>query len=615
MKLFGSITELVSAVFRKDTRTITLRPSQSVTYSANVDVQLAPSTDATQELVEVDANQVLTNKSISGSSNTITNVSLSTAVTGVLPTANGGTGQNSTASFPSTGTVAVVPAAGVVKSNGTVLSSSNVDLTSEVTGTLPSTNGGTGVNNAGTLTYGANNIAFTTSGATALTLPTAGTIATLSGTETLLNKTTVSSTALATGALTLPAGTEAERPGTATNGMVRYNSTSGSFEGYANAAWSGIGGGGTTDLINQVGHSFALGDVLYLNGSTYAKARADSATTAEVVGMVSRIIDANNFELTLSGEVKNLSGLTPGEVYFLSPTTAGATTITEPTVIGQISLPVGIASSTTTMYVAPKRGAVVGSSNAQTVVSLANNATSTVQDVSAYNAGELTGWVSISATTPLRFYISAQFSKNGAATNWNLSYQTSGDTPPTGFVLQITSGGIIQAVLPSITGFVSASITYSLNAPAVGTTFPLSVSTSLLVDKNKIQKKTLASTATATSGATVQLPSLTFNNLVIGKNYRLHMHGYLTCFVNATGAAFAAIHNASQLALVYYEPSLVASNRFMAAGTTQLFTAAATTVTFQFSNTTGGNGSAIAGGISWVILEELNDTDLSTAFT
>lgn len=39
--------------------------------------------------------QTLTNKTINGSSNTITNVSLSTGVTGTLPVANGGTGQTS----------------------------------------------------------------------------------------------------------------------------------------------------------------------------------------------------------------------------------------------------------------------------------------------------------------------------------------------------------------------------------------------------------------------------------------------------------------------------------------------------------------------------------------
>lgn len=297
--------------------------------------------------------------------------------------------------------------------------------------------------------------------------------------STLLEK-VVSSTAATTGALKLPIGNSTtERPtGTAAQlkGMVRYNDTDDVFEGYNEVGgWSSIGGGGTTDRITQASHGFVVGDVLYLNGSTYAKARADAANTAEVVGVVSKIIDASQFELTLSGEISGLTGLVAGEVYFLSPTTAGALTVTEPTVVGQVSLPVGVASSTTSLYVAPKRGAVVGSSNARTQIALANNATTTVQNISAYDAGELTGWVSITATTPLRFYVAAQFSKNGAANNFNVSYQVSGDTPPTGFSVTATAAGLLQVTLPSVTGFASASINYALNAPAVGTSFPLSI--------------------------------------------------------------------------------------------------------------------------------------------
>lgn len=66
---------------------------------------------------------------------------------------------------------------------------------------LPSAKGGTGVNNAGSLTYGSNNLTFTTSGVTSLTLPTTGTLATLSGSETLSSKTLVSPSV--TGTLTV----------------------------------------------------------------------------------------------------------------------------------------------------------------------------------------------------------------------------------------------------------------------------------------------------------------------------------------------------------------------------------------------------------------------------
>ena len=377
----------------------------------------------------------------------------------------------------------------------------------------PPSKGGTGVanNDLSTLTIaGSFPVSFTISNSTALTLPNVGTLATLAGSENLLNK-SISSTAGLNGALKLPLGTTAERPTSpvVTEGMIRYNTDLSSFEGRSGGVWSSIGGGGTTDRITQVGHGFNVGDVLYLNGSTYTKAIATSAAAAEVVGVVSRNIDTDTFEITLSGEVTGLTGLTAGEVYFLSAATAGLLTTTEPTVVGQVSVPVGVASSATSLYVAPKRGSVVGSSNARTQIALANNATTTVQNIAAYDAGELTGWVSITATTPLRFYVAAQFSKNGASNNFNVSYQVSGDTPPTGFVVTATAAGLLQITLPSITGFASASINYALNAPAIGTSFPLTISARNVVGDTSgtavptgyVGEKISASPASPTSAA------------------------------------------------------------------------------------------------------------------
>ena len=48
-----------------------------------------------------------------------------------------------------------------------------------------------------------------------------------------------------TTALQLPVGTTGERPGSPSNGDIRYNSTTSSFEGYAGGAWGAIGGGAT----------------------------------------------------------------------------------------------------------------------------------------------------------------------------------------------------------------------------------------------------------------------------------------------------------------------------------------------------------------------------------
>lgn len=47
-----------------------------------------------------------------------------------------------------------------------------------------------------------------------------------------------------TGAIDVAAGTTGQRPGTPSNGMLRYNTTDNAFEGYVNGAWGEIGGGG-----------------------------------------------------------------------------------------------------------------------------------------------------------------------------------------------------------------------------------------------------------------------------------------------------------------------------------------------------------------------------------
>ena len=62
-----------------------------------------------------------------------------------------------------------------------------------------------------------------------------------------------------TGTLDLPVGTTAERPGSANNGMIRYNSTLARYEGYSGSDWGQLGGGATGGGTDQV---------FYTNGQT-----------------------------------------------------------------------------------------------------------------------------------------------------------------------------------------------------------------------------------------------------------------------------------------------------------------------------------------------------------
>lgn len=87
-----------------------------------------------------------------------------------------------------------------------------------------------------------------------------------------------------TGSITLPNGTTAERP-TPAAGMIRYNSTSGEFEGYNGSAWGTIGGGASAGGAiyqnkNSIAANFTL-DTNY-NGMSVGPLTINSGVTVTV---------------------------------------------------------------------------------------------------------------------------------------------------------------------------------------------------------------------------------------------------------------------------------------------------------------------------------------------
>lgn len=84
-----------------------------------------------------------------------------------------------------------------------------------------------------------------------------------------------------TGQVKLPAGTTGQRSGSPTSGMLRFNNTTGSFEGYDGTAWGGIGGaqaGGAISINNKTASSsytitasqngFSVGPITIADGVT-----------------------------------------------------------------------------------------------------------------------------------------------------------------------------------------------------------------------------------------------------------------------------------------------------------------------------------------------------------
>lgn len=142
--------------------------------------------------------------------------------------------------------------------------------------------------------------------------------------------------------------------------------------------------------VTQTAHGLSVGDVIKSSGTDdeYAKAQADSAVNAEVVGIVTTVTDANNF--IYSKDIMGYAGAgipagTAGVAIFLSPTTAGLMTVTEPTTPGQISKPVGvlIASGAKMNFTSDYRGQDVQSTAIGTAVYTNGTTTKNAADASA----------------------------------------------------------------------------------------------------------------------------------------------------------------------------------------------------------------------------------------
>ena len=143
MNTYLTIKKLVALWFSSNGRDVQIVPpaAPTATNTFNLpDISAAGSDTLTANA----ASQTLTNKTISGASNTITNVSLTSGVTGTLPIGSGGTGQT-TQQAALNALAGTQTANRLLRSDGTNTTLSQVGLTTDVTGTLPIGSGGTGV--------------------------------------------------------------------------------------------------------------------------------------------------------------------------------------------------------------------------------------------------------------------------------------------------------------------------------------------------------------------------------------------------------------------------------------------------------------------------------------
>ena len=162
----------------------------------------------------------------------------------------------------------------------------------------------------------------------------------------------------ATNAIRIPVGTDGQRP-TAATGMIRYNTSSSSFEGYSGTAWASLGGvkdvdGDTTILAES--SAGADEDVLtFITGGSNTATLSASQFDVEVNFDVTGTITASS---TVTGS--NLSGTNTGDEPAASATVAG---IVELATVSEVN-----AGTDTTRAVTPAGVAgFTGSANVVTV--------------------------------------------------------------------------------------------------------------------------------------------------------------------------------------------------------------------------------------------------------
>ena len=105
----------------------------------------------------------------------------------------------------------------------------------------------------------------------------------LTGTETLTNKTLTSpvlngTEMTPTGAIVMPVGTTAQRPGTGVVGMMRFNSDIDTFEGFNGASWVKLGGMTPANDSRDMGLITETNDVFNSNYGAITDSDTDSYT-------------------------------------------------------------------------------------------------------------------------------------------------------------------------------------------------------------------------------------------------------------------------------------------------------------------------------------------------
>jgi len=119
--------------------------------------------------------------------------------------------------------------------------------------------------------------------------------------------------------------------------------------------------------IFQNTHGFIYGDIISFNGTQYEKADASTSFVDEAIGIVTEIVNTNEFVVTYLGFIDGVNTITPQEggsllpatKYYLSADIGGKITANPPTTIGNIVKPILVTLTSNSANIINQRAELV----------------------------------------------------------------------------------------------------------------------------------------------------------------------------------------------------------------------------------------------------------------
>jgi hypothetical protein len=187
---------------------------------------------------------------------------------------------------------------------------------------------------------------------------------------------------------TVPNGTTEQRPGSPAAGMIRYNSTQSTFEGYSSGAWSSLGGVKSVDAYTYILAETSAGAS---NGDLDFYAENSAGNAATQVGQWNRT-NLKDYTGTIVGTQ------TTQNVFNATATTVNAFGAATSLTIGATSGTATIRNSTVSITNNATVGGTLGVTGVTTLTGLLNANGGIAVDTNAFTVADTTGNTAIAGT-------------------------------------------------------------------------------------------------------------------------------------------------------------------------------------------------------------------------